>query len=182
MKNHVYTALVIMLSSATFVWADIDSKRLFQSIFPSFNTKKMIAREISKPLVFAQPIIKANKTIGKHTRLAQLHVAGSQNDSAPVMIDTKIELFPQTVESTVVVKEPMSQKENILVATSWDRSPGRSYGFELFGCDDAVYREYGSTDLPNELLCRLPDDLGTVYKANSSITGPWRFSFVWNYR
>jgi len=182
MKKHVYMALVVILSSATFSLADIDSKILFQSIFPSFNTKKMIVKEISKPLMFAQPIVEAKKPIEKTTRLAQLHVIDTQNDSEPIMIDTKIELLPQSVERTDVVKEPISQKENILVATSWVRSPGRSNGFELFGCDDAVYREYGSTDLPSELLCRLPDDWDTVYKANSSITGPWRFSYVWNYR
>lgn len=181
MKKYSCLAFVVLLSSASFVRADIDSKRLIQSIFHSFDTKKMLAREISKPMVFEKDVVLANKPNQKPLLIAQSFAAAIQNDAMPIVIGKKTELLPQTIEPPVAVKESLvPQRKNIVAADVWIRDHHLYGGLIITGCDEAVDREYGS-DLPEILLCKCNEE-GTVYRARSAESDPHSRGYIWNYR
>lgn len=181
MKKQIHTAIVVTLSSATLVWADIDSKRLLESIFPTLSTKKTIAREISRPLQIEKPVIASATPINRPVLLAQAPDVGTQNDASPIAIVNTPEPLPEPVKLTFVEKiEPPPRRNKPVEANVWIREHHQNGGLVIPGCDDAIDREYGE-DLPDVILCRSRDE-GTLFVARSNETDPYSKGYAWNYR
>lgn len=182
MKKHIYPTIFVLLSTASFVWADIDSKKLLQSIFPITNSRKTITRELSKPIDFEQPIVAIKQSAKKQDiLLAQTSFAQTQSDAAPITVAAKVELpVQQSVQQTAVAVESTVSRKGMVVANGWIEGHHMYSGLIIPGCDAAIDEEYGS-DLPERIYCKSKDE-GTVYKARSSESNPHNKGYLWNYR
>ncbi|MFZ4859312.1 MAG: hypothetical protein ACOYL3_23285 [Desulfuromonadaceae bacterium] len=182
MKKDICSVVAIIFSSVSFVWADIDSKKLLQSIFPITNSRKTITRELSRPIDFERPIIAIKQSaIKQDILLAQTSFAQTQSDAAPSTVAAKVELpVQQSVQQTAVAVEPTVSRKGMVVANGWIEGHHMYGGLIIPGCDDAIAEEYGS-DLPERIYCKSKDE-GTVYKARSSESDPHSKGYLWNYR
>jgi hypothetical protein len=177
MKPWIKLSIVVLISSCSAVFADID---ISQFDLPFIHARKQIKRSYTEdlakdPPASPPPIIEAKQHPKPRVMLAQTPSEHSNDAEQIIAIETPI-ILPQPVK---VSEEPkVNLDKAVVTANVWVELHKTEVGLKLTECDRLIDEKYPNPPLRLECISK---DEGTRYYAKSNRTAR-DGAYLWNYQ